>query len=167
MGLQDYYCELLILKTRCSVLPSPNHNIRHTVGRAVEPGSIKLNALPCVWFPTLGLRAASRLTATIPISRAVRAPGITIRFSSPGWARAYSAKLLTGTKQRFSGFSHMRQCGEEVLRILVTAGPPIRGGGGIPQRIRRASALRQRCARLEPDNLETRPASARGCRHSG
>ena len=31
------------------------------MGRAVEPGSIKLNALPCVWFPTLGLRAASRL----------------------------------------------------------------------------------------------------------
>jgi len=55
MGLQDCYCELLILKTAVrSVLPSPNHNIRHTVGRAVEPGSIKLNALPCVWFPTLG-----------------------------------------------------------------------------------------------------------------
>ena len=56
MDLQDCYCELLILKTARlrSLLPSPNHNIRHTVGRAVEPGSIKLNALPCVWFPTLG-----------------------------------------------------------------------------------------------------------------
>jgi hypothetical protein len=62
MDLQDCYCELLILKTAVrSVLPSPNHNIWHTVGRAVEPGSIKLNALPCVWFPTLGLRAVSCL----------------------------------------------------------------------------------------------------------
>jgi hypothetical protein len=32
---------------------------------------------------------------------------------------AYSAKLLNGTRQRFSGFSQPRQCGEEVLRILV------------------------------------------------
>ena len=48
---------------------------------------------------------------------------------------AYSAKLLTGTRQRFSGFSQPRQCGEEVLRMLVTGGPPVRGGGGMPQRI--------------------------------
>jgi hypothetical protein len=33
---------------------------------------------------------------------------------------AYSAKLLAGTRQRFSGFSQARQCGEEVLRMLVT-----------------------------------------------
>ena len=37
--------------------------------------------------------------------------------------------------QRFSGLSHMRQCGEDVLRMLVTGGPPVRGGGGMPQRI--------------------------------
>ena len=48
---------------------------------------------------------------------------------------AYSAKLLSGTKQRFSGFSHMRQCGEDVLLMLVTGGPLVRGGGGMPQRI--------------------------------
>jgi hypothetical protein len=48
---------------------------------------------------------------------------------------AYSAKLLNGTKQRFSGLSQARQCGEAVLRMLVTGGPPVRGGGGIPQRI--------------------------------
>jgi hypothetical protein len=67
MGLQDCYCEHLILKTAVAVCsPSPNHNIRHTGGRAVEPGSIKLNALPCVWFPTLGLRAASRLNGYYP-----------------------------------------------------------------------------------------------------
>src|SRR5260370_24888616 len=30
---------------------------------------------------------------------------------------AYSAKLLAGTRQRLSGFSQPRQCGEVVLRI--------------------------------------------------
>src|ERR1700687_3352650 len=48
---------------------------------------------------------------------------------------AYSAKLLKGTRQRCSGFSQPRQCGDEVLRMLVTGGPPVLGGGGIPQRI--------------------------------
>src|SRR5436309_4183000 len=52
---------------------------------------------------------------------------------------AYSAKLLNGTRQRFSGFSQPRQCGEDVLRMLVTGGPPVRGGGGMPQRIRTSS----------------------------
>src|SRR6202040_2762914 len=59
---------------------------------------------------------------------------------------AYSAKLLAGTRHRFSGFSQPRQCGEDVLRMLVTGGPPVRGGGGMPQRIitisRPAPALR-------------------------
>jgi hypothetical protein len=45
---------------------------------------------------------------------------------------AYSAKLLTGTRQRFSGFSHPRQCGDDVLGMLVAGGPPVRGGGGKP-----------------------------------
>src|SRR5882672_11691070 len=48
---------------------------------------------------------------------------------------AYSAKLLAGTRQRFSGLSQPRQCGEDVLRMLVTGGPAVRGGGGMPQRI--------------------------------
>src|SRR6478735_4173446 len=48
---------------------------------------------------------------------------------------AYSAKLLKGTSQRFSALSHARQCGDVVLRMLVTGYPPARGGGGIPQRI--------------------------------
>ena len=29
----------------------------------------------------------------------------------------------------------MRQCGDDVLRMLVTGGPPVLGGGGMPQRI--------------------------------
>jgi hypothetical protein len=41
---------------------------------------------------------------------------------------AYSAKLFAGTRQRFSGFNHICQCGEEVLRMLVTGGPAIFGG---------------------------------------
>src|SRR6266849_8858345 len=56
---------------------------------------------------------------------------------------AYSAKLLAGTRQRLSGFSQPRQCGDVVLRILVTGKPPVRGGGGMPQREqnRRASRI--------------------------
>ena len=63
---------------------------------------------------------------------------------------AYSAKLLNGTRQRFSGFNQPRQCGEVVLRMLVTGGPPVRGGGGMPHRIitisRSSPALRIRGA---------------------
>jgi hypothetical protein len=59
---------------------------------------------------------------------------------------AYSAKLLAGTRHRLPGFSQPRQCDDDVLRILVTGGPPLRGGVGIPQRIvvssRSASTLR-------------------------
>jgi hypothetical protein len=29
----------------------------------------------------------------------------------------------------------MRQCGDDVLRMFVTGGPPVRSGGGIPHRI--------------------------------
>jgi hypothetical protein len=36
---------------------------------------------------------------------------------------AYSAKLLAGTRHRFSGLSQLRQCGDDVLRMLVTGGP--------------------------------------------
>src|SRR6266704_1011541 len=53
---------------------------------------------------------------------------------------AYSAKLLAGTKHRFSGFNQPRQCGEDVLRIFVTGGPPVRKGGGMPQRINTISS---------------------------
>jgi hypothetical protein len=35
----------------------------------------------------------------------------------------YSAKLLNGTKHRFSGLSQARQCGDEVFRTLVTDFP--------------------------------------------
>src|SRR5450631_1431927 len=49
--------------------------------------------------------------------------------------RRISAKLLAGTRQRLSGFSQPRQCGDVVLRIFVTGKPPARGGGGMPQRI--------------------------------
>jgi hypothetical protein len=46
-----------------------------------------------------------------------------------------TAKLFAGTGQRFSSFSQPRQCGDDVLRMLVTGGPPVLGGGGMPQRI--------------------------------
>jgi hypothetical protein len=47
----------------------------------------------------------------------------------------HSAKLLVGTRQRFSGLSYMRQCGDDVLRMFVTGGLPVRGGAGISHRI--------------------------------
>jgi hypothetical protein len=37
--------------------------------------------------------------------------------------------------ENHTGLSHIRQCGDDVLRMLVTGGPPVRGGGGMPQRI--------------------------------
>jgi hypothetical protein len=59
---------------------------------------------------------------------------------------ANSEKLFAGTRQQFSGLSHARQCGDAVLRMLVTGGPPVLSGGGMPQRIivssRSAPALR-------------------------
>jgi hypothetical protein len=39
------------------------------------------------------------------------------------------------TRQRLSGFSHMRQYGDDVLRMFVTGGPPVRGGRGMRHRI--------------------------------
>jgi hypothetical protein len=32
---------------------------------------------------------------------------------------AYSTKLLNGTKQQFSGFSQLRQCGEELVGFVA------------------------------------------------
>jgi len=40
---------------------------------------------------------------------------------------------LAETKQRFSGLGYIRQCGEDVLRMFVTGGPPVCGGGGMPR----------------------------------
>jgi hypothetical protein len=34
---------------------------------------------------------------------------------------AYSAKLLAGTKHRFSGVRHMRQCGDDVFQMLLNS----------------------------------------------
>jgi hypothetical protein len=36
----------------------------------------------------------------------------------------------------------MRQCGEVVLRMLVTGGPPVRGGGGMRSASSPVAALR-------------------------
>src|SRR5215468_11179519 len=67
-------------------------------------------------------------------------------FVSGSGSGAYSAKLFAGTRQRLSGLSQARQFGDDVLRMFVTGGPPVRGGGGMPHRInvisRPASALR-------------------------
>jgi hypothetical protein len=48
---------------------------------------------------------------------------------------ASSAKLLKGARQRFSGFNQPRQCGDDVLWMLVTGGPPARDDGGTAHEI--------------------------------
>jgi hypothetical protein len=56
-----------------------------------------------------------------------------VPFLSLGWARAaYSAKLLDGTRQRFSCFSHARQCGDADVSHRKIPGARRRG---IPQPI--------------------------------
>jgi len=66
-----------------------------------------------------------------------------------------------GTRQRFSALS-----GDDVLRMLVAGYPPARGGGGMPQRIIVISSSPPEL-RTTGAGSETRPASVRGCRHSG
>src|SRR3954451_6583568 len=51
-----------------------------------------------------------------------------------GLVSAYSQNDVNGTRQRLSGASHLRQCGELVLRIFVVM-PGNCGGGGMPPRI--------------------------------
>src|SRR3954454_7018567 len=51
-----------------------------------------------------------------------------------GLVSAYSQNDVNGTKQRLSGPSHRRQCGDLVLRIFVVM-PGNCGGLGMPHRI--------------------------------
>jgi hypothetical protein len=90
----------------------------------------------------LGLGAAIAIERRPDAAKAVRgrsslnANQTTSFFFVSGFGSgAYSAKLLNGTRQRFSGFNQPRQWGDDGLRMLVTGGPPVRGGGGIPHRI--------------------------------
>src|SRR4051795_5597304 len=51
-----------------------------------------------------------------------------------GLVSAYSQKDVNGTRQRLSGASHRRQCGDLVLRMFVVI-PGNCGGFGMPHRI--------------------------------
>jgi hypothetical protein len=69
---------------------------------------------------------------------------------------AYSAKLFAGIKQRLSGLSQARQCGDDVFLMFVTGYPPARGGHhhlalwrSWPQPSRRRSGLRLRMPRSD------------------
>src|SRR5947207_12426429 len=55
-----------------------------------------------------------------------------------GLVSAYSQKDVNGTRQRLSGPTHLRQCGELVLRMFVVM-PGNWGGFGMPQRIMMSS----------------------------
>src|ERR1700752_1334393 len=46
---------------------------------------------------------------------------------------AYSANELNGTRQRFSGLSQSRQCGDPLFLMLVTGGPPVPAGVAVPR----------------------------------
>jgi len=65
----------------------------------------------------LGPDAREMRTAPDPYERE---PDHVLFFVSGFGSGAYSAKLLAGIKQRFYGFSHIRQCGELVLRMFVS-----------------------------------------------
>jgi hypothetical protein len=56
------------------------------------------------------------------------------------------------------------RCGEEVLRMSVTGGSPVRGGGGMSHRIAPSRARHRRSAPRAPGSRETRLTSAAGCR---
>src|SRR5437763_14726046 len=68
-----------------------------------------------------------------------------------GLVFAYSQKDVNGTRQRLSGASHLRQCGELVLRLLVVMSGNC-GGFGMFQRFlvgsRFPSLARTKCATL-------------------
>ena len=56
--------------------------------------------------------------------------------SSPGSAPARTRRSCwPGPSSGSQHLSHARQCDDDVLRMLVTGGPPVLGGGGMPQRI--------------------------------
>ena len=62
-----------------------------------------------------------------------REPDDVLFFVSGFGSGAYSAKLFPPPPP--PGFSQPRQCGDDVLLMLVTCGPPVRSGGGMPRRI--------------------------------
>jgi hypothetical protein len=79
----------------------------------------------------LGLRAAVSFELNPDAGEAEQRPAVVERepnnvllLVSGFGLGPYSAKLFAGTRQRFSGFNQPRQCGDDVLRILVTGGPP-------------------------------------------
>ncbi len=51
------------------------------------------------------------------------------------WLRSVFGEAVGRDKAPAFRLEPARQCGDEVLRMLVTGGPPVRGGGGMPQRI--------------------------------
>src|SRR3954451_8785460 len=81
-----------------------------------------------------------------------------------GLVSAYSQNDVNGTRQRLSGASHLRQCGELVLRMFVVM-PGNCGGFGMPQRIivsSRSPALTRTRGALD-DPLPARSTAKRVC----
>jgi hypothetical protein len=135
--------------------------------------------LPCLPCPAPASRSsahhpATRAAITLELgpdaSKATQRPIIidrephTLSSWSPGSALAHTQRSCLTAPSWFSGLSNIRQCGDDVLRMLVTGGPPVRGGGGMPQRIRVISVPVSVLRITGPGRRRT---SARDCRHSG
>jgi hypothetical protein len=92
----------------------------------------------------------------------------------PAWRSTFSiifsASLITNSDNRHiqSFRVNIHQSGDDVLRMLVTGGPPVRGGGGMPRRIV-ASSVPWSVLRITGAgvSLKTRRASTAGCRRCG
>ena len=89
-------------------MSSENHRLR--LGAAIT--------LNVVQMPAKALSGRSSLSANQTTA---------FFFVSGFGSGAYSAKLLKGTRQRFSGFSRPRQCGDDVLRITIQEAPAFYG----------------------------------------
>jgi hypothetical protein len=78
-----------------------------------------------------------------------------------GFVCAHSQNEFTGTRQRFVGPSHRRQCEDHVFLTFAIAAPPNCGSPGIPQRImassRFPSTAQDAC---RPSRVTCRPSQA-------
>ena len=119
--------------------------------------------------PSLTFRTEVQPGTCSPAKNAGR-PSAISNHAFPPRSWSGSAKRVNGTRQRFSGPSHLRQCGEAALRTLVTPRSvflPTRycGGVGKPHRALPAQRLRPPCAQSAPPGQGRFPAEAAGCLH--
>src|SRR5580692_11556443 len=91
------------------------------------------------WSPTTGLALVPRRPVqgrhTPAKANGVRSWPRANHVQTAGLVNVGSQKAVAGTRQRYSGFSQPRQCGDVGFRILVIGNPPNFTGPGMPHRI--------------------------------